>query len=189
MPRWQHAGRRAGPGVLPLPTAPNTTPPLCHPAEDTREKGIRKPAELGECSRGPQWGSRVHGWWLGSSGCPRGLTGCSRCHRFGGGPGQPFLPTGPCPAPGVPSACPPPPDLPASAPPCRAARPLCPAVLQGAGARPGGCGGCGCHGASCAPAEPWFLMCHLSLSCPTCSTWHTPCACWCRRSGAWTSSR
>lgn len=74
MPHWQHTGMRAGPGVPPLPTTPNTTAPLSHPDEDTREKGSRRPAELGECSRGLQWGSRVCGWWLGSSGHHRGLT-------------------------------------------------------------------------------------------------------------------
>lgn len=162
VPHWQHTGRRAGPRVPPLPATPNTTAPLSHPAEDTCEKVSRKAAELGECSRGPQWGSGICDWWLGSSGHPHGLTSCSRCHRYGGGAGQPLLPTGPCPTPGLPSARHPLPDLPTAAPPCRAARPLCPAVLQGAGACLGGCGGCGCCGASCAPAEPWCLPCHLS---------------------------
>lgn len=140
VPHWQHAGRRAGPKVPPLPTTPNPTAPLSHPAEDAREKGSRKAAELGECSRGPKGDPRLLAGLLRA---PRGLTGCSRCHRFGGGPGQPLLPAGPCPTPGVPSARPPLPALPGAAPPGRAARPVCPAVLQGAGAQQGGLGAVG----------------------------------------------
>lgn len=132
-----------------------------------------------------QWGFRINGSWLGSSGHSPGLTGCSRCHRFTG-PGEPLQRPGPCPSPGVPSAHTPLPNLPSAAPPGRAARPVCPAVLQGAGAQPGqGVGALGVlvlpwlsSGASCPP-----------YSCPTCSTSHTPCACWCRRRRAWTSSR
>lgn len=166
------------------PKTSNTAAPLSHPDEDTREKGSRKAAEPGECST--EWGFGIHGSWLGSSGHSPGLTGCSWCHRFSAGPGEPLQRPGPCPSPGVPSAHAPFPDLPSAAPPGRAAHPLCPAVLQGAGAQPGqGVGALGVlvlpwlsSGASCPP-----------YSCPTCSTSHTPCACWCRRRRAWTSSR
>ncbi|NWV02141.1 PYR1 protein, partial [Ptilonorhynchus violaceus] len=82
-PFWHPA---PGPGTAGQGTAMPPAPLLPWPAwhlgdpspatEDTREKVSRKAAELGH---------------------PHGLTSCSRCHRYGGSPGQPLLPTGPHP--------------------------------------------------------------------------------------------
>lgn len=82
VPHWQHAGRRAGPKVPPLPTAPNPTAPLSHPAEDAREKGSRKAAELGECSRGPKGGSTAAGWAPRGTPWADGLLSVSQIRRW-----------------------------------------------------------------------------------------------------------
>lgn len=181
VPHWQHAGRRAGPEVSPLPTTPNPAAPLSHPAEDAREKGSRKAAELGECSRGPQWGSMAAGWAPQGTLWADGLLSVSQIRRW------PRTATStrwalsrarrPLSAP------------PTSRPP-RCCTPWSGSTSCLSGSSPrsrcpaGWAWGLWVPRCPPCPAEP-----RCPRSCPTCSTWHTPCACWCRRSGAWTSSR